>query len=155
MYVHDSVKVQCITWEWWGHKLYLSVRLMYSRQWSWPLMYISTLWLCKEACQMFPVRKRSVFVRTWIEHGEMWLLNPIGTHYLHHVELGYWQLPDVRHMVRGQGDYFKVCGLFFIFFIFHVLQLLPIRFTLWNLSCINKLTFKHQQKSDWKCSRGY
>ena len=37
-----------------------------------------------------------------------------------------------------------------MWFIFHVLQLLPIRFTQQNLSCINNSTMTRHQKSDLK-----
>ena len=42
-----------------------------------------------------------------------------------------------------------MCGVV-IRFVFHVLQLLLIRFTQHNLCCISNSMMKHQQKLDWK-----
>ena len=49
--------------------------------------------------------------------------------------------PVVMHHLRYRGV---------IWFMFHVLQLLPIRFTQQNSWCINKPTMKHMQKLDKK-----
>ena len=59
---------------------------------------------------------------------------------IHHIRLTFHVGPW-RHHLR------YVCV---IWFDFHVLQLLHIRFTQWNMCCISKCMMKHQQKLDWK-----
>ena len=49
--------------------------------------------------------------------------------------------------LRNKGMVIRYVGV--IWFLFHVLQLLPIRFTQQNSCCINKSTIKHLQNSNW------